>query len=127
MAAELWLPAVDNTAIATPVPITPVHERRTERQLLDPRLLERPEKLPKDAAAWRLWKLRASGWLGCIDVRYKLLLVEAANFESHIATVNPSIADLDSFLYNQLLGWLEGEQFGSDDERPRRRRLRGLA
>ena len=94
----------------TPVPLTPAHERRAERQLLDPRLLERPEKLPKDAEAWRLWKLRVGGWLGCIDVRYKPLLIEASNFENPISSVSPLIADLDSFLYNQLLGWLEGEQ-----------------
>ena len=110
MAAELWLPAVDNTAIATPVPVSPPHDRRAERQSLDPRLLERPEKLPKNAEAWRFWKLRASGWLGCVDVRYKLLLIEAAEFENPITSVSPLISDLDSFLYNQLLGWLEGEQ-----------------
>ena len=78
MAAELWLPVMDNAAIATPVPLTPAHDRRAERQPLDPRLLERPEKLPKDAGAWRFWKLRASGWLGCVDARYKLLLIEAS-------------------------------------------------
>ena len=102
MAAEQWSPAMD-MAIATPVPTTPVYDRRAERQWLDPRLLERPEKLTKAAEAWRLWKLRVSGWLGCIDVCYKSLLIEAANFQHHIASVSPLIAELDSFLYNQLI------------------------
>jgi hypothetical protein len=109
MAAEPWRQTMD-TAVATPVPSTPVYERRQERPMLDPRLLERPERLPKDPESWRLWKLRVTGWLGCVDPRYRALLEEAANFEHHITSVNSSIAELDSFLYNQLLGWLEGEQ-----------------
>ncbi len=65
------------TALATPVPTTAVHERHMERQSLDPRLLERPEKLPRESEGWRLWKLRVTGWLGFIVMLYISLLTLA--------------------------------------------------
>ena len=54
--------------------------------------------------------MRASGWLCAVDVRYRRLLPEAEKSDTTLENVVDEITMLDTFLYTQLLVWLEGEQ-----------------
>ena len=77
---------------------------------MDPNLLDKPEAFDGIGTSWRVWKLRASGWLCAVDVRYRRLLPEAEKSDTTLENVADEVLMLDTFLYTQLLVWLEGEQ-----------------
>ncbi len=58
----------------------------------------------------RVWKLKASGWLCAVNVRYRRLLPEAEKSDTTLENVADEVLMLDTFLYTQLLVWLDGEQ-----------------
>ena len=96
------------TAQAHPTSTTIPSSSMTRR--MDPKLLDKPEAFDGIGTSWRVWKLRASGWLCAVDVRYRRLLPEADKSDTTLENVVDEILMLDTFLYKQLLVWLEGEQ-----------------
>ena len=50
------------------------------------------------------------GWLSAVDGRHRQLLGDAERSEIVLDNVAEEIVCLDTFLFTQLLVWLEGEQ-----------------
>ena len=96
------------TAQANPTSTTIPSSSMTRR--MDPKLLDKPEGFDGTGTSWRVWKLRVSGWLCAVDVRFRRLLPEAEKSEAILENVDENVLTLDTFLYTQLLVWLEGEQ-----------------
>ena len=68
---------------------------------LDPKLLDKPEPYDGAETGWRVWKLRAVGWLSAVDGRYRQLLGEAERSEKVLDNVAEEIMGLDTFLFTQ--------------------------
>ena len=96
------------TTLTTPT-ITTTTMTGTQRRL-DPKLLDKPEPYDGAETGWRVWKLRAVGWLSAVDGKFRQLLGEAERSEISLENVAAEIVGLDTFLFTQLLVWLEGEQ-----------------
>ena len=60
--------------------------------------------------SWRVWKFRASGWLSAVDTRFRHLLPAAERTDTVLEVVADEVVPLDTFLFTQLLVWLEGKQ-----------------
>ena len=75
-----------------------------------PKLLDKPDAFDGTGTSWRIWKLRATGWLSAVDVRYRHLLPAAERSEAILDLIAEEVTMLDTFLYTQLLVWWEGDQ-----------------
>jgi hypothetical protein len=122
---DVDVPADDDDDLAehvlvgpTPLPTAPAPATTTasapsasaSRRGVDPKLLDKPDGFDGTGTTWRVWKLRVSGWLSAVDVRFRRLLPEAEKSDVTLQDVDENILSLDTFLYTQLLAWLEGEQ-----------------
>jgi hypothetical protein len=92
------------------VPVVPPAQFVGTQRRLDPKLLDKPECYDGEESGWRIWKLRTTGWLSAVDPRFRHLLGLAERSETKIDEVAEEVAGLDTFLFSQLLAWLEGEQ-----------------
>ena len=73
------------TAQANPTSTTISSSSMTRR--MDPKLLDKPEGFDGTGTSWRVWKLRLSGWLCAVDVRFRRLLPEAERSDTILENV----------------------------------------
>ena len=114
---DLGEPVTAAAAAAAPTPIaetappppppTPPSMNLSQRRL-DPKLLDKPESFDGVGTSWRVWKLRAAGWLSAVDTRLRHLLPAAERSDAVLEVVADEVVALDTFLFTQLLVWLEG-------------------
>ena len=98
------------TALAPATTTASAPSASVSRRGVDPKLFDKPDGFDGTGTTWRVWKLRVSGWLRAVDVRFPRLLPEAEKSDVTLQDVEENILSLDTFLYTQLLAWLEGEQ-----------------
>ena len=112
---------LEETATPAPIPVMPTTSPITtptittsmmkgSQRRLDPKLLDKPEPYDGAEIGWGIWKLRVVGWLSAVAGRHRQLLGEAERSEIVLDNIAEEIVSLDTFLFTQLLVWLEGEQ-----------------
>ena len=104
------MPTPTESAAAAAPGVAKVPPSSSFQRRIDPKLLDKPDAFDGVGTSWRIWKLRATGWLSAVDVRYRHLLPAAERSEATLDLIAEEVTMLDTFLYTQLLVWLEGEQ-----------------
>mmetsp|Transcript_48003 Transcript_48003/g.126645 ORF Transcript_48003/g.126645 Transcript_48003/m.126645 type:complete len:499 (-) Transcript_48003:1652-3148(-) len=77
--------------------------------VVDPRLLEKPEKFSGNLLDWRRWETFFRSWICNVDSRFDAALREAETRTMRIGSINPTVIPLDRFLRHELLGLIEGD------------------
>ncbi len=91
------MPTPTEPTVAAAPGIAKVSSSSSFQRRIDPKLLDKPDAFDGVGTSWRIWKLRATGWLSAVDVRYRHLFPAAERSETTLDHIVEEIMMLDMF------------------------------